>query len=178
MGFFRQEYWSGVPFPPPGDLPNLGIKPTSPAFPELPLDSLPLSHQGTPTQNTCWKRKENRRRCETIKEKGLIKRLLGTSLVVSTPCFHCRRCRLDPRHRIKILHVTWHGKKKKKKKKDKKIKWGRVTYSLQVYIPKKLRGIISEIRIYLKYLRPMTATYDIQLWQRNQSIRLNSSENR
>ena len=30
MGFPRQEYWSGLPFPPPGDLPNAGIKPASP----------------------------------------------------------------------------------------------------------------------------------------------------
>ena len=30
--FPRQEYWSGVPFPPPGDLPDPGIEPTSPAF--------------------------------------------------------------------------------------------------------------------------------------------------
>ena len=29
MGFSRQEYWSGLPHPPPGDLPNPGIKPTS-----------------------------------------------------------------------------------------------------------------------------------------------------
>ena len=29
-GFSRQEYWSGLPFPPPGDLPNPGIKPESP----------------------------------------------------------------------------------------------------------------------------------------------------
>jgi len=35
MGFFRQEYWSGFPFPPPVDLPNLGIKPTSSASPAL-----------------------------------------------------------------------------------------------------------------------------------------------
>ena len=35
MGFFRQEYWSGVPFPPPGDLPDPGIKPESPASPAL-----------------------------------------------------------------------------------------------------------------------------------------------
>ena len=28
MAFFRQEYWSGLPLPPPGDLPNLGIKQT------------------------------------------------------------------------------------------------------------------------------------------------------
>ena len=31
-GFSRQEYWSRLPYPPPGDLPNPGIKPTSPAF--------------------------------------------------------------------------------------------------------------------------------------------------
>ena len=32
MGFDWQEYWSGLPFPPPGDLPSSGIKPTSPAL--------------------------------------------------------------------------------------------------------------------------------------------------
>ena len=31
MGFSRQEHWSGLPFPPPGDLPDSGIKPASPA---------------------------------------------------------------------------------------------------------------------------------------------------
>ena len=55
MGFLRQEYWSGLPRPPPGDLPDPGIKPTSPT---LQVDSLPLSHQGSPltivlgTENT------------------------------------------------------------------------------------------------------------------------------
>ena len=32
MGFSRQEYWSGVPFPSPGDLPDPGIEPLSPAL--------------------------------------------------------------------------------------------------------------------------------------------------
>ena len=32
VGFSSQEYWSGVPFPPPGDLPNPGIEPTSSAL--------------------------------------------------------------------------------------------------------------------------------------------------
>ena len=36
--FYRQEYWSGLPFPSPGDLPNPGIKSRSPA---LQADSLP-----------------------------------------------------------------------------------------------------------------------------------------
>ena len=35
VGFSRQEYWSGFPCPPPGDLPNPGIKPSSPVAPEL-----------------------------------------------------------------------------------------------------------------------------------------------
>ena len=38
MGFSRQEYWSGLPFPSPWDLPNPGIKPGSPA---LQADALP-----------------------------------------------------------------------------------------------------------------------------------------
>ena len=45
MGFSRQECWSGLPFPPPGDLPDPGIEPASPA---LQADSLPLSHLGSP----------------------------------------------------------------------------------------------------------------------------------
>ena len=48
IAFFWQEYWSGLPFPPPGDLPNPGIRPASPAAPALQADSLPLSHQGSP----------------------------------------------------------------------------------------------------------------------------------
>jgi len=45
MGFPRQEYCSGLSFPFPGDLPDPGIKLTSPA---LQAGSLPLSHQGSP----------------------------------------------------------------------------------------------------------------------------------
>ena len=35
MGVFRQKYWPGLSFPPPGDLPNPGIEPVSPVFPAL-----------------------------------------------------------------------------------------------------------------------------------------------
>ena len=44
-GFSRQEYWSGLPCPPPGDLPNPGIEPRSP---ELQTDSLPTERPGKP----------------------------------------------------------------------------------------------------------------------------------
>ena len=46
MGFSSQEYWSGLPYPLPGDLPLAGIKPKTPAAPALQADSLPLSPKG------------------------------------------------------------------------------------------------------------------------------------
>ena len=46
MGFSRQEYWSGLPFPSPGDLPDPGIKPRSPAF---QADALTSELPGKPT---------------------------------------------------------------------------------------------------------------------------------
>ena len=48
MVFSRQEYWSGLPCPPPGDLPYSGVKPKSPASPALHVDSLLLSHWASP----------------------------------------------------------------------------------------------------------------------------------
>ena len=66
MGFSKQEYWSGLPCPPPRDLLDPGIEPKSPA---LQADSLPLSHQGSPipwinknkyiiSWNQCWGNKD------------------------------------------------------------------------------------------------------------------------
>ena len=49
-GFSRQEYWSGLPCPPPGDLPNPGTELRSP---ELQTDSLPSKLPGKP-KNTEW----------------------------------------------------------------------------------------------------------------------------
>ena len=45
MGFSRQEYWSGLPVPSPGDLPNPGIEPGSPA---LQTEALPSEPPGKP----------------------------------------------------------------------------------------------------------------------------------
>ena len=45
MGFSRQEYWSGLPFPSPGDLPNPGIEPRSPT---LEADALTSGSPGKP----------------------------------------------------------------------------------------------------------------------------------
>ena len=48
MRFSRQQYWSGLPFPSPADLPNPGIEPGSPA---LQTDAIRLSHQGSPLRD-------------------------------------------------------------------------------------------------------------------------------
>ena len=46
MEFFRQEYWSGLPFPSPGHLSDPGIEPISPVSPALQEDSLPAEPLG------------------------------------------------------------------------------------------------------------------------------------
>ena len=45
MEFSRQEYWGGLPFPSPRDLPDPGMEPMSPVAPAL-ANSLPLHHPG------------------------------------------------------------------------------------------------------------------------------------
>ena len=49
MGFSRQDYWSGLPFPSPGDLLNPGIEPGSP---KLQADTLPSEPPGKPYMTT------------------------------------------------------------------------------------------------------------------------------
>ena len=54
MGFSRQEYWSGLPSPSPGDLPNPGIEPGSPAFQADALTSEPPGKSWV-DHNKLWK---------------------------------------------------------------------------------------------------------------------------
>ena len=61
MGFFRQEYWSGLPFPSPGDISDPGIEPRSPA---LQADSLPTGEGG-------WYK--NKKANRTGSKSGMIK---------------------------------------------------------------------------------------------------------
>ena len=56
MGFSRQEYWSGLPFPFPGDLPNPGIEPRSPALQTDALLSEPL---GKPKNSNIYDKNKN-----------------------------------------------------------------------------------------------------------------------
>ena len=55
MGFFSQEYWSGLPFPPPRDLPIPGIEPMSPVAAALQAVSLPTEPLGKPKRmHSTW----------------------------------------------------------------------------------------------------------------------------
>ena len=54
VGFSWPECWSGLQFPPPGDLPDSGIEPVSPLSSALQADSLVLSHWGSPILYERW----------------------------------------------------------------------------------------------------------------------------
>ena len=56
MGFSRQDYWSGLPFPSSGDLPNPGIDPGSSETPALQADSLPFELPSKPGSTPGWAR--------------------------------------------------------------------------------------------------------------------------
>ena len=62
MGFSRQEYWSGLPFPSPGDLPDPGIEPASPA---LQADSYQLSYEGSPSSVRSLKKQKSSKKTST-----------------------------------------------------------------------------------------------------------------
>ena len=64
VGFSGQEYWSGLPFPSPGDLPDPGIEPGSPA---LRADSLPSEPPGKPSRSRCQGKLANWRRVHPVK---------------------------------------------------------------------------------------------------------------
>ena len=68
MEFFRQEYWSGLPFPSPGDLANSGFEPGSPAW---QVDSLPAEPPGKPKGGLKVVRMRIERREKVVESTGL-----------------------------------------------------------------------------------------------------------
>ena len=97
MEFSRQEYWSGLPFPSPGDLPDPRIKPRSPA---LQADALPSEPPGKPIYSP-WGCKKS----DTTEQLSLIMLpytfiylLINMTSVLSYKCFNlfCLRHHLNP----------------------------------------------------------------------------------
>ena len=124
MGFPRQDYWSRLLFPPPGDLPDLGIEPVSPTSPAL-QDSLPLSHQGGPDSGIgqgkhklnlgYWLISESRAVLRATKWWGHLKGTQeGTSLVAQWLRLRASNARgvgLLPGQGTKSPHATWRSQK-------------------------------------------------------------------
>ena len=124
MEFSRPEYWSGLPFPSPGDLPHPGMESGSPA---LHADSLHLSHLGR-ILTGYW----------PVNKSGA-----GNSLVVQTLglwCFHCWGLGLIPGWGIKIPQASQLSKKKKK------------SSTTQPTLPKKLMWAVFNFHIALRTL--------------------------
>ena len=89
MGFSRQEYWSGLPFPSPGDLPNPGIKPRSPA---LQADALSSEPPGKPMAESEEELKSLLMKVKEETEKvGLKLNIQKTKIMASGPLFMANR---------------------------------------------------------------------------------------
>ena len=107
MGFSRQEYWSGLPFLPPEDLPDSGVKLTSPHW---QADSLPLSHLGSP--NLVIKRhggNVNMNACCQVKEASwkdyFVSDSSATSTNPSSTCLSCEQPVTSPRSLVPMDQV-------------------------------------------------------------------------
>ena len=117
MGFPRQEYWSGLLFPSPGDRPNTGIQPTSPALHE---DSLPLSHQGSPIIKYPASKRLSRNVCRCSEwSKGIPSWSKGDKVwIAAKECCrtkYLRIFRLTFHCQLQVTSTSTEGEKKKKR---------------------------------------------------------------
>ena len=99
MGFSGQEYWSGLPFPSPGHLPNPGMEPRSPTLQtdSLPSESLGKSLEECPTEG--WIKKK----CSPYIQGGF------SGVTVAVFSCQCRRLRFDPWVRKMPSRRKWHS---------------------------------------------------------------------
>ena len=149
MGFSRQEYWSGLPFSTPGDLPNPWIEPMSPA---LAGRFLPLRHQGSSWLKNrtilffffqfgfSWKKQTNKKKLHKLKWANELKEIYryGESIISRPPWGPQRSHRsMTPSHGIiwECPSRDW-------------IKWCRLIFHLQ--------GCEDGSHWPLTHLRPVT----------------------
>ena len=105
-----QEYWSGLPFVSPGDLPNPGIKPMSPTW---QADSFPLSHQGSPGEDMTLPKVETQSNASTTHMKDFFTfqfPLTDTWLLDKEALIPCLGCRLSWEFRSKKWWILILGK--------------------------------------------------------------------
>ena len=100
MGFSRQEYWSGLPFPSPEDLPNPGIEPGSPA---LQADALPSEPPG---KSVRWIKEQANLEWRWGKERLYLKhkRKMRNTSVSFSPEGHLAISKYE---KINMLYITF-----------------------------------------------------------------------
>ena len=108
MGFPRQEYWSGLPFPPPGDLPDPGIEPASPSYCTWQVDSLPRSYPESPLILSGMGRIEEGRRGKgsnwCLSAMRTVSSLMGVPSLISHAA--CSSPRVKETYHPQDAHVT------------------------------------------------------------------------
>ena len=127
MGFFRQEYWSGLPFPPPVNPSDPGIEPMSPVSPALQVDSLPTEPSGKPwsqIMEILWRVCHLRKTGKRHNKKSIRRRYIywGPLGYIGRTINYKQGSHYD----IVIIIQTWQEaviKTIPKKKKCKKAKW-------------------------------------------------------
>ena len=87
MGFSRQEYWSGLPFPSSGDLPDPGIKPTSPALQADALTSEPSYLYGLSQKNQDPQFIQFKKSCNLKLSQHMKLGILPYTFIHIIPCF-------------------------------------------------------------------------------------------
>ena len=112
MGFPRQEYWSGLPFPPPEDVPDPGIEPMSPASPELQVDSLSTGPPGKPRESKRQSKKISLDMSETQHNNCIQKYFLKRSVATeSEPRFslsRIHRMSLGQIEKVALTYIHYH----------------------------------------------------------------------
>ena len=118
MRFSRQKYWSGLPFPPPGDLPSPGIKLAFPVSPALQADSLPTELSGKPklplkklsVKNLIISYKQNHMWGTSLMVQCLRLHALGAGSTYSIPGWGTKilqAIQLDQKTKNKLPKHTW-----------------------------------------------------------------------
>ena len=146
MGFSRQEYWSGLPFPSPRDLPDPGIEPRSPA---LQANSLPTELWGKPpvdpkfiqmfaaSQQVCWSKISTGPQQSMVNPRRIkIPRVFPGRPVVKIPHFHCKGCGFNPwsGNSGPACHMAW-AKKEKKTFQNKLMQVSKQAFASNVFWP-------------------------------------------
>ena len=106
MGFSRQEYCSGLPCPPPGDLPNPEIEPIATVVPALQADSLPLGHWGSPSPHHPSPSPTPRPLASTrTLSDSMNLTILGTSYKWNQTVFVCTYCILECIFSVNLIYI-------------------------------------------------------------------------